>query len=86
MKEQILQKTPPPSDTKKALVKVFPSFGRSEGPYSPGYQVEWLEPPWNPGKHSTLAPIQRKGCVPYRIHGTGIFNYIYHKNQPNVSK
>ena len=23
---------------------------------------------------------------PYRIHGTGIFTYIYQKNQPNVGK
>ena len=22
----------------------------------------------------------------YTIHGTGIFTYIYHKNQPNVGK
>ena len=22
------------------------------------------------------------GCFPFRIHGNGIFTYIYHKNQP----
>ena len=24
--------------------------------------------------------------LPHTIHGTGIFPYIYHKNQPNVGK
>ena len=24
--------------------------------------------------------------TPHRIHGIGIFTYIYHKNQPNVGK
>ena len=24
--------------------------------------------------------------ITHRIHGTGIFAYIYHKNQPNVGK
>ena len=24
------------------------------------------------------------GHLPHRIHGTGIFTYIYHKNQPNA--
>ena len=28
------------------------------------------------------------GCnlLSHRIHGTGIYTYIYHKNQPNVGK
>ena len=26
------------------------------------------------------------GFQSHRIHGTGIFTYIYHKNQPNVGK
>ena len=32
----------------------------------------------------TLPP--KKTSVPHRIHGTGIFTYIYHKNQPKVGK
>ena len=35
--------------------------------------------------------VDRKGCTgiyiyPWRIHGTCIFTYFYHKNQPNVGK
>ena len=29
---------------------------------------------------------QKTNLFAYRIHGTGIFPYIYHKNQPNVGK
>ena len=31
-------------------------------------------------------PYEQADCYPWRIHGTGIFTYIYHKNQPNVGK
>ena len=30
--------------------------------------------------------IEEQYCIPQRIHGTGIFTYIYHKNQLNVGK
>ena len=40
----------------------------------------------------TSTPLPEEGCVffrvfhTHRIHGTGIFTYTYHQNQPNVGK
>ena len=42
-----------------------------------------------PNKTATKKIINNKETqhsISYRIHGTGIFTYIYHKNQPNVGE
>ena len=47
---------------------------------------------FSPGQTQSLADGMStsqagvRGCITHRIHGTGIFTYIYHKNQLDVGK